>query len=530
MNIRRRMSIAFSGIPPRRWCTVYNQRKSRRLRTIEFVQEVRRLGTVRPSRPTFTVPFEHSPISDEFFRVLELVIGSDATLRGIDRALKENKSRHDRVLDEMGVDDGRIKRLRRNGGLHWFHEAEIRDKGHEAKSSEWVDAIHDLEKRHQDATRRRTRALEKFYAVAQQAITLGQSDDGNPHYTFPWEFFDDLQKLIDARKSWTDHHETTRQVGQQVVRLHQQLQQIDSEDVNARNEARRNRHKAVKGLQALRNIDNAQKQNVIKREEALLRLVRPFVATEAKLFRESSNESEVSRGGNHRSMDPNIMTEIEDIPSDREDLMQALEAASNVVKSKTSRYNKLAARYYPDFVERNPDSDPQVRLAFDRQFFQDRRQATREIALAQRFVRRIKQRLKNENLRELEDMTSDFGTLSRDRHTGSRSPDVMNYIGKVEEIERPYVQQYVDAVPDKNELGRVSSPPANPVGQFDNEWEARPIEVGDFDTWSRADDPVTTDRIRLWRTRMGRLRETLTQPTGRDAPPPAPPSLLGHYH
>lgn len=75
-------------------------------------------------------------------------------------------------------------------------------------------------------------------------------------------------------------------------------------------------------------------------------------------------------------MDMDVSANIDAIPCDYEDLMEALKTATELVKNKTVRYDRLSSLYYYDLEKQEFDSSS-ARAEFDKQFFPDRAKAIR---------------------------------------------------------------------------------------------------------------------------------------------------------
>lgn len=70
-------------------------------------------------------------------------------------------------------------------------------------------------------------------------------------------------------------------------------------------------------------------------------------------------------------------------------------------------------------------------------------------------------------------------------------------------LELPYIKKYILDVDDDHYVQR-SQHPTEP--EIADDWEARQIDIGDVDTFSRNNDELTSTRIRDWRARMDVMR------------------------
>jgi hypothetical protein len=84
---------------------------------------------------------------------------------------------------------------------------------------------------------------------------------------------------------------------------------------------------------------------------------------------------------------------------------------------------------------------------------------------------------------------------------------VMRDLRRRRQLDHPYIEQYLNNI-ERNDLRNPWSP-VSPADHGDSDWNARSIALGDFDTFSQAEDPQTRVKIRRWREKMEELREEM---------------------
>ena len=303
---------------------------------------------------------------------------------------------------------------------------------------------------------------------------------------------------------------TAQQLRQRVVELHRRLKETGL-DPTAAAEIATERKKVSANLQVAAYESRTREERIARREKILIRIVWPFIVTDNGLFhRAGSVQSSVSRGANHQPMDDTVSDQVKAIPSERNHLLQAYLAAIDFHNEKDARYRKLVRRYHRD-LEAHLDgkADPQqARLEFDRQFYRDRAQAMHEIKLAEEQVKKLTKRMQVEGQRRLEDMESNYGSISSDGRTDSLGTFFMRNVGRQERLDQPYILDYLQRV-DQDHLVDPSQWVTGQKEDSDCAWEARSVVVGDFDTLSRAEDLRTRERILRWREEGEQIRAQL---------------------
>ena len=290
--------------------------------------------------------------------------------------------------------------------------------------------------------------------------------------------------------------EQTRELGKRVRELDQSLTTVDK-TTEAANIIKAQRQDASNEHQEAAMEAHARAKNLAELERWMISEAWPFVTMEGDIFQHTrSNASQVSRGNMHQAMVDNVSNEVKAIPSDRKHLNNAINAAIELHANKQKIFIKLARRYYHDLEGYTKDKvdKHQVRIEFDQQFYSDRAQAMREAAIVELQYQDLKKRREFEGERKLEDMYSNYGTLSEDGHVSSMGTFHLRAVRGAYALDQPYVEEYLNNI-DQNHLLSPTCPPTVPKSANDSDFVARSVNVGDFDTFSRADDHRTAERI-----------------------------------
>jgi hypothetical protein len=157
------------------------------------------------------------------------------------------------------------------------------------------------------------------------------------------------------------------------------------------------------------------------------------------------------------------------IPRTRKGVRDELDyAKTKFLPAVVKHYDKFASQSYTD-LELNLENDPSASKAdFDNMFFNDRTAALRDISNIERYIRKVRNMMKDEGLRNLEDMSSAFGSIGGDGQVSSCRTWVIQDIGREVRLERPYIEQYLDQIDTEN-LVSPSQPKSEPDYQHDDD-------------------------------------------------------------
>ena len=467
----------------------------------------RAIGVTRPARPFRECPTNCRFVTEAFLRLLKAVVDVDQNLRTVRKEIRNRVGKYNTCLEMMSVDIGKVSRLQRKGIFGSPDEIRVATMGYEKRLLSRRNAARKFQNALSNLEKDRRRAFIKLYRASQKAIDDPPDGEDGPHFILPNEFFETLQNILDARIADRSHAARTRELRERVSELKNSLRTVDPEDDHAIS-LNNQREEASKAKRESAMEDRHRAQNMSKKERILIRKAWPYVAIEGELFQRAGlPASNVSRGDMHETMDDNVSNEVKAIPDDEDHLKNAFNAAIQLHESKMNRFNRLAGKYSRDLEKHLNDKVDKhlARIEFDNQFYIDRAQAMREVAIAERQVNSSRRRLEDEDYQELEDMDRNYGTLSEDGQVSSMGTFFLQTMGIKQRLDHPYVAKFLENI-DHDNLINPTQPPTEPRSANDSEWEARSIEVGDFDTWSRADDHRTAERIQRWRSEMDVLR------------------------
>ena len=440
----------------------------------------------------------------------------DQVLRCIEKGLHSRLDRYQAVLESMSTETGKLRRHQRKGTAGSLDEVKVGELKktllvRKTSARKLQDMIGNLKKD-------RRRAFNRLYRVSQMELDNPPRAKEGSFFILPEDFSEILQDVLDARSADEPQAEQTRELGKRARELDQSLTTVDK-TTEAANIIKAQRQDASNEQQEAAMEADARAKNLAELESWMIGEAWPFVTMEGDMFqRTRSNVSQVSRGNMHQAMDDNVSNEVKAIPSGREHLNIAINVAIELHANKQKRFIKLARRYYHDLGGYTKDKvdKHQARIEFDQQFYSDRAQAMREAAIVERQYQDLKKRREIEGERKLEDMYSNYGTLSEDGHVSSMGTFHLRAVRRAYALDQPYVEEYLDNI-DQDHLLSPTCPPTEPKSANDSDFVARSLNVGNFDTFSRADDHRTAKRIQRWRGEMEVLREEMQSGSAQQA-------------
>ena len=116
-------------------------------------------------------------------------------------------------------------------------------------------------------------------------------------------------------------------------------------------------------------------------------------------------------------------------------------------------------------------------------FFKDREAASRDISTTERYIQKLRNMLRDEGLREIEDMSLGFGSIIGDGDVSSLGTWARDDIDREAQLKQPYIEEYLNQIPSEN-LVIPSTPKSEPDYQHDDHWDSEPIVDDDSESRS----------------------------------------------
>ena len=448
---------------------------------------------------------DHRPVSRKFIRLLRDAVESDRIFQAQAARVNKQRSRYQKLLFFLSEELGNIQRLREKGLHDETMETELKKREYPKHLPEYR-AIFNKEAEVLSAVRKdRVRAFTKMYQGAQSEILNVRSDEDRQLYHLPDKFFRDLQRTIDARRTNAVHEGMLTQIGRRARIIQQKIKNPALRDPREDADIDDQLTQVLKERKDAELGQQLNKENIAVRERELVALATPMLVERRMI--EGAAASAVSRGSAHKGIkEERFNKRAEDIPRSRDAIKDELDTAKGrMLAALDKRYNKLALRYWLDleiYLEKDASAS---RADFDQMYFNDRKAVLRDISVIERYIEKLSNMLRDEGLRNLEDMSSGFGSITGDGQVSSLDIPVIRGMGRIVQLKRPYIQDYVDQI-DTDDPISPSRPKPEPDYEHDDTWDGEPIADEEFlDSWSMvAQDLKRQRRIQQWKEKSER--------------------------
>ena len=429
----------------------------------------------------------YRPATRDFIRILRDVLESDHAFHTQVARVDTEQLRFRDFLFFQSEDIGEISRLRQMGVTNKTSEDQVNKRDYPRRYPEFHDNFQNPKKALPAVLKRRTRAFDKLYQAAQKEIDHTPNHETGSLYQLPQEFFDNLQRTIDARRTIAAQRAALKEARQQLLAVDHALRQPNLDGEIKAVDLQDQRRKALEAYEHARAESSLHGENIAKRERDLRFRVRPLFA-ERELF-EGAARSTVSRGSDHKPLNEKRLDEKATVvPHTREAILDERQFARRLLEYANHRYNKLAWRYYDDIERYINENSCASRTQFDQRFFDYRNRALADIAGAERYAEKIRTMQRSEkNLRHLEDMSSAFGSVSGDGYAESEGTGARKLFGMQCRLERPHIIDYINQIDDENPVS-PSRPKSEPSYEHDMPWDGLPIEGSEFESMSMVAD------------------------------------------
>ena len=460
----------------------------------------------RISKPRSTILHKHRPVSQSFIRLLKTTYHRHKAFRSRAGRAQESKELFRKLLDVRSERLGALERVAESGRRDTELDDDVGRMDYPRLHQKFRKRLNQRCKPLVKLGRERKAAFEKLYQSAQDEIDHVPSDDEGLLYQMPEEFFETLQRTIDARRIHASHTRAFRQIQKDFVAVARKAKPPSDEGQAGAKAVETERTTTLQAFEDARMEKEMNGENLGRWERALMLLVQPLL-TEREVF-ESAAKNVVARGAEHKPLvEAELNKVIESTPRTREDLSVAHDVALKRIEAMELRHKKLDDQYEIDLERYLTEDSTPSRTAFDRQFFVDRNQAREDIAIARRCLKKIEDLMKAAKAKNLDEMTSEFGSISGDGYVESMGSPVVRYTHLKRRLDRPHIEYYlshVDVEGAKDPF-EAKSPPAY---EHDLSWDGQSIDTADLESRSMVD---------YERRRNSRQRKQLDRARGRPA-------------
>ena len=423
------------------------------------------------------------PVSTKFATLLQEALHADQECTQLRDARQERQERYKELLRTTIRKKGETERLHKSvpGSDSESNDstisAELRSREENRRSR-----LRRTQELYGDALKRRTKAFSKLYKIAQREIDFRQERTDDNRQYLPGEFFDKLQELLDICQGRTAHGAELSNVRKELIKLGKRLKRINRKNPKEEEDLVRQHQEASKMYAEAKADAKVHAENQFEEEGSLLFLTQGYIASEPTI---EDNVVRVARGNDHVSLsDKDAIEEVDAIPNNRENLVEALQSAQVQLEATNARYSQLACDYEDDLARHQAESPTVSRTVFDRQFCSDRARAMRDVGVVERRQDRLKARLKAGGFMHLSEMSSDFCDFDGDFKTESGGPGAQEWRRVREESNRPYILKFIAELGDHPANPYEAAP--QPSREYDSDWEASDWEFGDTDGLSAA--------------------------------------------
>lgn len=290
------------------------------------------------------VPLFGRTIPQDFFDLLKSCADEGQNLRFVQGRLQHDRIQYAELLKLASKDDGKLDRLRASNIPSSAGQSRVQSANYE----NWLTRRKGVLQKGQGVLprviRRRKLAFNKLYRAAQ--TQLNRPDLLFTGYTLPEEALELLQDIVDTRSADAKHQTKAADIRRRFLGLVESL-----EDAKANNDdagiasLTEQKRKVSQEFTEARFKTQVREEYMGGMEHKFVNMIWEYVASDAGMFEQlRDNVSNVSRGEDHVKMDEDMPPEVANIPSSRDDLIRARDAAYDLLVAKFARYERLANR------------------------------------------------------------------------------------------------------------------------------------------------------------------------------------------